>query len=77
MCDLTDGNLTVSGLVTDDVDPTNLRVYFGDILYQQGTWVLENDHFSYSVENWTQHGEISAWVTDTSGLTSEVVTGTV
>jgi hypothetical protein len=70
---LTSYSLTVCGQVVDNVDPTGLVVYFGYMLDGQSAVVAVNDTFECIMVGWTEHGTISAWVTDAGGLTSDVV----
>jgi len=66
-----EGVLTVTGLVVDDVDPTGLVVDFGDLLAGYQATVGDNDQFVLTIP-WSSsdHGSISANVTDATNLTS-------
>lgn len=73
VCTLDDDILTIKGSVVDDVDPTGYWVYFGDLLAGNKKQVTDDDKFALIIPGWSQHGDISAWVTDNTGLTSPIV----
>jgi hypothetical protein len=72
-CMLDDNTLIVTGVVIDNADPTGYWVRFGDLLQGWSVQVMEDDTFKLVITDWTEHGDISAWVTDSTLLTSQTV----
>ena len=67
------GYLRIYGTIVDDQDPSFRSVSFGGILSGYGDMVEDDNSFEIVLAGWTQSGTISAWYTDSTGLTSQIV----